>query len=41
MEVIKHNVSTPYVAYAVKIPLKDFKNIDKKKNKTYNTNIDS
>lgn len=39
MEVIKHNVSTPYVAYAVKIPIKELKNIDKKKRNLYLSNM--
>ena len=34
-EIIKHNVATPYVSYAIKIPVNVFNNIDKKKRNLY------
>jgi len=34
-EIIKHNVNSPYVSYAVKIPVDKFDNIDKKKRNLY------
>lgn len=34
-EIIKHNVKTPYVSYAIKIPVDKFNNIDKKKRNLY------
>jgi len=34
-EIIKHNVMTPYVSYAVKVPLKRLNKIDKKKRNLY------
>lgn len=38
-EVIKHNVSTPYISYGVKIPIKCFNKIDKKKRNLYLSSI--
>ena len=38
-EIIKHNVAIPYVSYGVKIPVKEFKNIDKKKRNLYLSSI--
>ena len=38
-EVIKHNVSTPYISYGLKIPVKSFSKIDKKKRNLYLSSI--
>lgn len=38
-EIIKHNVTTPYISYAVKIPLKKFDKIDRKKRNLYLSNM--
>ena len=38
-EVIKHNVSTPYISYGVKIPIKCFNKIDNKKRNLYLSSI--
>lgn len=38
-EIIKHNVVVPYVAYSIKIPVKEFNKIDKKKRNLYLSSI--
>ena len=38
-EVIKHNVATPYISYGLKIPVKSFSKIDKKKRNLYLSSI--
>lgn len=38
-EIIKHNVATPYISYGVKIPVKSFSKIDKKKRNLYLSSI--
>ena len=38
-EIIKHNVSIPYISYGVKIPVKSFSKIDKKKRNLYFSSI--
>lgn len=38
-EIIKHNVVVPYVSYGIKIPVREFKGIDKKKRNLYLSSI--
>lgn len=38
-EIIKHNVATPYISYGIKIPVRYFSKIDKKKRNLYLSSI--